>query len=93
MSKLQWVFGLAALALAAGAPAAGSAAEKCESLPRSALKTRTCSPQAECIRTIPRDLQGAARAAREKECSRLPDAGVCYGPDRYDPQSDCRNRR
>jgi hypothetical protein len=94
LSKLHLVSGLVALALFAGGPAVARAADKaCESLPRSALKTRSCNPQADCLRAIPSELKGGARAAREKECSRLPLAGMCYGPDRYDPQSDCRSSR
>lgn len=94
LSNLHLVSGLVVLALSAGAPAVASAAdEACESLPRSALKTRSCNPQADCLRAIPATMQGASRAVREKECSRLPLAGVCYGPDRYDPQSDCRSSR
>lgn len=96
MSKLHLVSGLLALALSVAGPAVvpGSAAGKeCDGLPRSALKTRSCNPQADCLRAIPESLKGAARAAREKECSRLPVAGMCYGPDRYDPQSDCRSSR
>jgi hypothetical protein len=94
LSNLNLVSGLIALALAIGAPGTASAADKaCESLPRSALKTRSCNPQADCLRAIPSQLKGGSRAAREKECSRLPLAGTCYGPDRYDPQSDCRSSR
>ena len=94
MSKLHGIAGLVALALVAGTPAMVRAADKsCDALPRSALKTRTCNPQADCLGTIQRGLQGAALAARQKECSRLPTKGVCYGPDKYDPQADCRDAR
>lgn len=92
LSKLHLVSGLVVLALSAGSPAVAVADKACESLPRSALKTRSCNPQADCLRAIPGELKGGARAAREKECSRLPQAGTCYGPDRYDPQSDCRRK-
>ena len=79
--------------LVLGAPAIGAARDECERLPRTALKTRSCNPQAECLRAIPRTLSAGARAAREKECSRQPATGVCYGPDRYDPQAACRDTR
>ena len=94
MSKLHSAAVLIALTLVVGMPALGRAADKsCDALPRSALKTRSCNPQADCLRTIPRDVHGPGRTAREKECSRLPVTGVCYGPDRYDPQADCRDTR
>jgi hypothetical protein len=94
MSKLQRTLALAALALLVVAAPAGTAANgKCEALPRSALKTRTCNPQADCQRAIPRELSGPARAARERECARLPVSGVCYGPETYDPQADCRDTK
>ena len=84
---------LAAAVLAVGAPAAADAAKDCEGLPRSALKTRSCNPQAECRAAIPDGVRGAARERRERECERLPSSGVCHGPDRYDPQADCRRQR
>jgi hypothetical protein len=74
------------------APAAARAASPCDALPRSALKTRQCNPQAECLAKLPREAKGPARQARERECSRLPTSGVCHGPDRYDPQAECRER-
>lgn len=91
---LRWpVRALMGLAVILGGASVVGAADPCEGLPRSALKTRSCDPQADCLGTIPRELQGAARAAREKECSRLPTKGMCYGPDKYDPQADCRDAR
>src|SRR5687767_13486710 len=94
MSKLHVLAGLVALVLVAGTPAMTPAADKsCDSLPRSALKTRTCNPQADCLGSIQKGLQGPARASREKECSRLPSKGMCYGPDKYDPQANCRDAR
>lgn len=94
MSKLHGIAGLLALVLVAGTPAMARAADpSCDSLPRSALKTRTCNPQADCLGTIQKGLQGVSRTAREKECSRLPTRGMCYGPDKYDPQADCRDAR
>jgi hypothetical protein len=92
MSNLRAAaFASAVLLFVATSPAA--AANDCDRLPESALKGRACNPQAECMRAIPRELKGAARAQREKECSHLPTAGVCHGPDRYDPQADCRGTR
>ncbi len=92
MSKLHFVSGLAALALVLAAPVAASAKD-CEALPRSALKERDCNPQAECYASIPKDAKVGALEARKKECSRLPKSGVCHGPDRYDPQAECRSAR
>jgi hypothetical protein len=92
LSKLHLVSGLAALALVAAAPVAASAKD-CDALPRSALKERECNPQAECYASIPKDVKGAALDARRKECSHLPKSGVCHGPDRYDPQAECRSAR
>ena len=79
--------------LVIGSPAVGAARDQCERLPRTALKTRACNPKAECLSAIPKNLPPDVRAAREKECSRQPAAGVCYGPDRYDPQADCKDTR
>ena len=94
MSRLHGIAGLVAVALVAGAPAMGRAADNsCDSLPRSALKTRTCNPQADCLNAIQKELQGLVRVSREKECSRLPTRGMCYGPDKYDPQADCKDAR
>ena len=94
MSKLHGIAGLLALALVAGTPVTARAADKsCDSLPRSALKTRVCNPQADCLATIQRGLQNVAREVREKDCSRLPTRGMCYGPDKYDPQADCKDTR
>ena len=94
MSKLQGIAVLVALTLVVGTSSMSRAADKaCDSLPRSALKTRTCNPQADCLGTIQKALQGPARNAREKECSRLPTRGMCYGPDKYDPQADCKDTR
>lgn len=92
MSKLHFLSGLAALALVLAAPVAASAKD-CEALPRSALKTRECNPQSECQVAIPKEVKGAALEARRKECGRLPKSGVCHGPDRYDPQAECRSPR
>jgi hypothetical protein len=65
----------------------------CSSLPTSALRTRPCNPQAECLSAIPEDLRGAQADARRKECRRLPTSGVCHGPDTYDPQAECRQQQ
>jgi hypothetical protein len=62
----------------------------CSSLPPSALRTRSCNPQAECLKAIPKDLKGRQAEARRKECSRMPEKGVCHGPDTYNPQAECR---
>jgi hypothetical protein len=95
MSKLHGLAGLVALALVAGTPALARAAgdKACEALPRSALKTRTCNPQDDCLARIQKVVQGDARAARQRECSRLPTRGMCYGPDTYDPQADCKDAK
>ena len=92
LAKLHFVSGLAALALVLAAPVAASAKD-CDALPRSALKERKCNPQAECLAAISKDVKGGARESRQTECSRLPTSGVCHGPDRYDPQADCREPR
>ena len=93
VSKVHAAIGVLAVALLVSAPAAARAANDCDALPRSALKTRACNPQAECLAKVPRDLKGPAREARQRDCSRLPTSGVCHGPDRYDPQAECRERR
>ena len=87
------VVALAAVVIVLGAPPAADAARDCEALPQSALKARSCNPQAECRATIPTGVRGPARERRERECERLPSSGVCHGPDRYDPQADCRTQR
>jgi hypothetical protein len=84
---------LTAAVLAVGAPGVVAAKPDCDALPKSALKTRSCNPQAECRAKIPDRLRGDARDRRERECDRLPSSGVCHGPDRYDPQADCRTQR
>lgn len=84
---------VAAVVLAVGAPVVSDAAQRCDALPKSALKTRSCNPQAECRAAIPSGVRGPARDKRERECERLPSSGVCHGPDRYDPQADCRTQR
>ena len=82
----------AAAVIALSGPVAADARD-CDALPRSALKMRSCNPQAECRASIPNGLRGAAREKRERECDRLPRSGLCGGPDRYDPQADCRTER
>jgi hypothetical protein len=84
---------LAAVVLAVGAPVAADAKPDCDALPRSALKARSCNPQAECRAAIPDKVSGPARERRERECDRMPTSGLCHGPDRYDPQADCRTQR
>ena len=84
---------LAFLALFAAAPGLASAQDRCDRLPASALKERSCSPQEECLRAISAELKGSARANRERECLRLPATGVCLGPDRYDPRAECKDTR
>jgi hypothetical protein len=85
------------LALAALLPAVPlhpvAAADSCDALPRSALRPRECNPRQECLRAIPADLKGPAREARERECSRQPASGTCYGPQTYNPQAECRSAR
>jgi hypothetical protein len=79
---LAWV-------LLAAAPVPGLAAS-CDALPRSALRTRACNPQQECLKAIPKGVADAALAGRRKECERLPTSGLCHGPEAYDPQAECR---
>ncbi|MBI2205347.1 MAG: hypothetical protein HYU41_15975 [Candidatus Rokubacteria bacterium] len=93
MSNVHSALGVLAVVFLVVTPAVSRAANDCDALPRSALKTRTCNPQAECLAKVPRDVKGPAREARQRECSRLPTSGVCHGPDRYDPQAECRERR
>jgi hypothetical protein len=90
--RSQLAIGLVAWAVLIAPPAVFAGGE-CDTLPRSALKQRTCNPQAECFASIRKDIKGASLDARRKECNRLPTAGVCHGPDRYDPQADCRQAR
>ena len=80
---------LAVLALGA-VPAA--AQPDCGSLPTSAQKARTCSPQQECLAKVDK-LKGEAKDAARKDCQRLPTSGTCYGPDTFNPQADCRERQ
>ncbi|MBI1734098.1 MAG: hypothetical protein HYR51_02885 [Candidatus Rokubacteria bacterium] len=94
MTILRLAFmAVTAVVLAFGAPVVAGAAQSCDALPRSALKTRSCNPQAECRAAISKDARGAARDRRARDCERLPISGVCHGPDRYDPQADCRTQR
>lgn len=92
MARVRVVAAFAVLALVA-APVAASASSQCDALPRSALRTRPCNPRAECLAAIAKDVKGPAREARQGECERLPASGVCHGPDRYDPQAECRQQR
>lgn len=93
MSNIHSAIAVLAIAFVVTTPALARASNHCDALPRSALKTRPCNPQAECLAKVPRDAKGPAREARQRECSRLPTSGVCHGPDRYDPQAECRERR
>lgn len=93
LSNVHSAIGVLAVALLVATPAVARSANDCDALPRSALKTRACNPQAECLAKVPADLTGSAREARQRECGRLPTSGVCHGPDRYDPQAECRQRR
>lgn len=84
-------------ALAAGpaiiAPAVAAAqSQDCSKLPGSARRPRTCNPQEECLKQIPASLTGQARESAERDCRRQPTSGVCYGPDTYNPQVECRER-
>ena len=92
MSKFQSIAVAGAFSMLLVTPVVG-AADSCDRLPKSALKAHICNPQAECRRAIPDELRGAVRAQRERECGRLPTSGNCHGPDRYDPQADCRGGR
>lgn len=74
-------------------PTARAAAQDCASLPQSAQRPRACNPQAECLTLIRKDLKGPAVEAARADCARLPTSGTCYGPDRYDPQAECREKR
>jgi hypothetical protein len=79
-------------ALVLAAPGGVRAQADCGGLPKSAQKPRTCNPQEECLKLIPAGLDGKARAAATRECQRQPTSGVCYGPDVYNPQADCREK-
>jgi hypothetical protein len=65
----------------------------CASLPTTAQKARTCSPQAECLAQVERSLKGQALDASRRDCQRLPTSGTCYGPETYNPQAECRERQ
>jgi hypothetical protein len=81
-----------AWALLAAAPGPGFAAS-CDALPRSALRTRACDPQQECLKAIGKGVADGALAGRRRECERLPTSGLCHGPEAYDPQAECRAQR
>lgn len=76
-----------------GAVTIASADNHCDSLPTSALRTRPCNPQEECLKAIPKDAKDPQLEARKKECSRLPTSGVCHGPETYNPQAECRAQK
>jgi hypothetical protein len=84
--------GLAAAILGGGTALAAPPLD-CAILPTSALQTRPCNPRDECLRTIPGEARGPQLEARRRECSRLPASGVCHGPQTYNPQSECRERK
>jgi hypothetical protein len=76
-----------------GSATLASAAADCGSLPTSALRTRSCNPQAECLAAIAKDAKPEEAEARRKQCSRLPTTGVCHGPETYNPQAECRQQQ
>jgi hypothetical protein len=81
--------GLVLIAWFVAAPVALGAATDCSALPTSALKPRACSPQQECLRLIPKDLQGPALEAARRDCQRQPASGICHGPERHNPRAAC----
>jgi hypothetical protein len=84
--------GIAAAVLLVSATIASAAAD-CGALPTSALRTRPCNPQAECLAAIAKDAKPGEAEARRKQCSRLPTTGVCHGPETYNPQDECRQQQ
>jgi hypothetical protein len=84
---------LAATLLALAPGARPVLAQDCDTLPTSAQRPRACNPREECLQRIPKDLSGAAREATAKECGRQPTSGICYGPDTYNPQTECRQKK
>lgn len=83
-----------AVMLLALAPAARPVlAQDCDTLPTSAQRPRACNPREECWQRISKDLSGAARGAAARECGRQPTSGICYGPDTYNPQAECRQKK
>ena len=85
MSKL----GIALMLWFVAAPIAAGAATDCGSLPTSALRPHSCNPREQCLRLIPKGLQGRALEGARRDCERQPANGICYGPDRYNPQAAC----
>jgi len=82
----------ASLLLAAALPAAAQS-QDCSSLPASAQKARSCSPQQECVAKVEQRLKGPALESARRDCARLPASGTCYGPETYSPQAQCRERQ
>jgi hypothetical protein len=80
-----------ALVLATAVMAAAQPRD-CSSLPTSAQRPRPCNPQEECLRLLGRNLQPKDSEDARRACSRHPTSGTCYGPDRYNPQAECRAR-
>ena len=81
--------GLLLAAWFVAAPIAVGAAADCSSLPTSALKPRACNPQEQCVRLIPKSLEGRALEAAKQDCQRQPEQGICHGPETYNPQAAC----
>ena len=82
--------GLTLTAWFVAAPLAVSADADCSSLATSALKPRSCNPQEQCLRLIPKGLEGRTLEAAKQDCQRQPVSGICHGPDSYNPQAECR---
>ncbi len=83
-----------AVAFVALAPGARPVlAQDCDTLPTAAQRPRACNPRAECLQRISKDLSGAAREGAARECNRQPTSGICYGPDTYNPQAECREKK
>lgn len=78
--------------LLTGLPAVAQS-QDCSSLPASAQKARSCSPQQECLAQVERTLKGPALESARRDCQRLPRSGTCYGPETYSPQAECRERQ
>jgi len=95
MRRVVWTVFAALLlsALPVDVRSVAAQARDCTSLPTTAQKARSCSPQAECLAQVEKTLKGQALEASRRDCHRLPTSGTCYGPETYNPQAECRERQ
>lgn len=89
----RWTLGFVLIAWLVAAPGVADAATDCSSLPKSALKPYPCNPQEQCLRLIPKGLEGRALEAARRDCHRQPAQGICHGPETYNPQAACQSEQ